>query len=217
MARKNRNARAIDQGEPFQEQPMADTLDLGSWFILRMASADTLRIHRNLTNCGMATWTPIERKFGRTARTRTRFEKEVALLPSYVFAKVECLDDILRIAMLPSKDVGRFSVFHHKGGIPLIADDQLRDLRAEESRVIGIFERLKRKGMKGPQISKGAVIKMQEGPFAGLSGVVEGQQGQNTLVSFAGYHRPIKIASLLLHPGVVTLDNLPRDLALKCA
>lgn len=206
MPRKNCNARSIDHDVSFHEQQVTDTLDLGSWFILRTASSDTLRVHRNLSNYGMATWTPIERRFGRMPRTKARFEKEIALLPSYVFAKVEHLEEILRIALLPNKDIGRFSVFHHKGGIPLIADNQLRGLRAEETRVMGIFERLKRKGIKGPQIDKGAVIRMDEGPFAGLCGVVEGQQGQNTLVSFSGYHRPIKIASLLLHPGIVLQD-----------
>lgn len=206
MGRKNRNARDIDHGEGLQDMLTTDTLDLGSWFILRMASADTLRIHRNLMQAGLSTWTPIERRFGRMPRTKARYEKEFALLPSYVFARVEHLDEILRIAMLPNKDIGRFSVFHHKGGIPLIADDQLRDLRAEESRVVGIFERLKRKGVKGPQFSKGAVIKLDEGPFAGLAGVVEGQQGQNTLVSFSGYHRPIKIASLLLREDMLAAD-----------
>lgn len=209
MARKNRNARDIDHGAPVQiEASMIadDALDLGSWFILRTASADTLRICRNLQSAGFSTWTPIDRKFGRMPRTKAKYEKEIALLPSYVFARVEHVDDILRIAMLPNKDIGRFSVFHHKGGIPLIADNQLRDLRAEESRVAGIFERLRRKGMKGPSFTKGQVIKMTEGPFAGLSGVVEDQQGQTTLVSFSGYHRPIKIASLLLKEDMLAAD-----------
>lgn len=209
MARKNRNARDIDHGDAITiERPMIDdeVLDLGSWFILRMASTDTLRIYRNLQRAGFTTWTPVERKFGRMPRTKAKYEKEFALLPSYVFARVEHVDEILRIAMLPNKDIGRFSVFHHKGGIPLIADNQLRDLRAEESRVIGIFERLKRKGMKGPSFSKGQAIKMTEGPFAGLSGIVEDQKGQTTLVSFAGYHAPIKISSLLLREDMLAAD-----------
>lgn len=209
MARKNRNARDIDHGGPVDGESMMiepEALDLGSWFILRMASADTLRICRNLTMAGHNVWTPIERKFGRMPRTRVKYEKEIALLPSYIFARIECLDDLLRIAMLPNKDIGRFSVFHHKGGIPLIADDQLCDLRAEESRVASIFSRLKRKGVKGPKFEAGQVVHLDDGPFAGLSGVVEGSAGQCTLVSFAGYHRPIKIASLLLRQDVVAAD-----------
>lgn len=208
MARKNTKARKRDAPMPIDElvapPSVTDELDLGSWFILRMSSSETLPVVRALTANGYRVWTPIERKFSRMPRTRVRYAREMALMPSYAFAWVEQLDDILKLALLPTKECGRFSVFHHKGGIPLIADSQLAALRGEERRLWGIFDRARRKGVKVPTLKNGDIVTMSSGPFQGLSGVVEGTNGQNTLVSFAGFHAPIKIASLLLLPEVVS-------------
>jgi transcription antitermination factor NusG len=203
MGRKNKRI-GDDRAEMDPPVTSADgVLDLGSWFILRMASTDTLMVARALADHGFGVWTPIENKFGRMPRTKARFEKEAALMPSYVFARVEHLDDILSLAMLPRKECGRFSVFHHKGGIPLIASDQLLALRDEECRLTSVFERSRRKGIKGPTFARGQSVHLSEGPFAGLDGVVEGSQGQFTLVSVEGFHKPIKIASLLLCEGML--------------
>jgi len=212
MGRKNR--RKTERTSPLPDEllvPVAIDYGPGDWFILRMASADTLRIADVLMARGLKVWTPSEIKIGRTPRVRAKYEKRAPIMPSYVFARFDDLDEILRLAMLPAKECGRFSVFHHKGGIPLIADHALSALRHEETRLAGIIERQKRRGKKGPVFSAGANVKPTEGPFAGLSGVVEGTQGQFTLVSFAGFHAPIKIASFHLHPGVV--DCAPIDAA----
>lgn len=174
------------------------TLDLGGWCILRMTSAETLRVRDGLAKMGFDVWTPTERKTGRMPRTRTAYDKEFALMPSYVFANVSHLDDLLRISMLPHSDNPRFTMFRYQGGIPLIDDSQLAALRAEEDRRAGIFERLKRKVRRGPVLDSGEHVRMTEGGFAGLSGIVEDMQGQYALVSFPGYHTPIKISSLLL-------------------
>lgn len=182
---------------PLKQLP-GETLDLGSWCILRMASADTLRVAKSLAAAGLQVWTPVERRSGRSRHDRSRFDKETALMPSYVFGRVEHLTEMLRLAMLPQRNHPKFSVFRYQGGIPLIADEQLDALRAEEDRSLRLFERLKRRGLKGPAIASGTTVKMTEGAFAGLSGVVEDQQGQYTLVSIDGFHKPIKVASVLL-------------------
>ena len=175
-----------------------DTLDLGAWFILRMASSDTLGVHRGLTKAGYDTWTPIERRKGKMPRTRTAYDKEFALMPSYVFVNVHHVAEIQHLAMLPPRSIPRFTVFQYNGGIPLIADDQLDALRSEEARLQAVYERACRKGRKGPKFNPGQNIRIEEGPFMGMDGVVEDQQGSFTLVNFAGFHAPVKIASILL-------------------
>lgn len=182
----------------------ADTLDLGAWFILRMSSAATLSVCEGLKRAGFDVWTPVERKIGRMPRTRTAFDKQRPLMPSYVFANVQDIDALAELAVIPNRECPRFTLFRHNNGIPLIADEELEALRAEESRMQRIFDRQKVKGRKGPSFEKGASVKAQSGGFEGLSGIVEGTQGQYTLVTYAGFGKPIKIASLLLLPDEVT-------------
>lgn len=176
-----------------------DFLDLGSWFILRMASADTLSVLSGLTRAGFDAWTPIERKRGRMPRTRVPYDKQFPLMPSYVFVNVHHLAEIQHLALLPPRNIPRFTMFQFQGGIPLIGDDQLDALRAEESRLQSVYDRQCRKGMKGPKFNPGTLVHVSEGDaFAGMDGKVVEQQGQFTLVSFSGFHSPIKISSLLL-------------------
>ncbi len=173
-------------------------LDLGTWFIVRMAGQDTLRVVSYLKRRGFEAWTPIERKQGRMPRTKASFDKEFALMPSYAFASVHDLNQIHHLAMMPANDRPRFSVFQHRGGVPLIADNQLDALRGEEGRLLRVYEKLCRRGKKGPRFTAGDTVRLIEGPFAGLDGIVEDQQGQFTLVSLRGFHSAIKIQSLLL-------------------
>jgi hypothetical protein len=188
-----------------------DTLDLGSWCILRMASGDTLRLAKSLSDAGLTVWTPVERKIGRTAASRTRIREDVAMMPSYAFGRVEHVDELLRLAMIPQREHPRFSVFHRRGGIPLIADDQLDAVRSEVERSQRLFERFKRRGKKGPKLSVGSEVRLPDGPFAGFTGVVEDQQGQFTAVGLTIFGKPvtIKVASLLLAPDMAQ-EGLPR-------
>lgn len=184
--------------------------DLGSWIILRMASGDTLRVAKSLKDAGLEVWTPVERRIGRTGSSRVRAEKERALMPSYAFGRVEHIAELLRLSVFQSSEHPRFRVHHERGGVPLIADDELGALRDEETRITRLFDKWKRRGMKGPVLSAGTEINMPDGPFAGLSGIVEGATGEFTLVSFEGFHRPIKIASCLLLENVAQ-DGLPLE------
>lgn len=177
---------------------MSDILDLGSWFILRMASADTLKVAEQLTKRGFDVWTPVERKRGRKPRTRAHFDKSFALMPSYVFANMHHLAELQSMADLPTADTPRFTLFRYAGGVPLIDDTQLAALRYEEDRLQRIYEKQVAKGKRGPKFDAGHIVRLQEGPFMGLQGEVVEQHGQFTLVSIDGFHAPIKIASLLL-------------------
>lgn len=174
-------------------------LDLGSWFILRMASSDTLSVAKGLAKAGFDAWTPIERRRGKMPRTRTAYDKEFPLMPSYVFVNIHHLAEVQHMAMLPPRNIPRFVLFQYQGGVPLIGDDQLDALRSEEGRLQAIYERACQKGKKAPRFEPEATVRVKEGDaFAGMDGVVAGQQGQFTLVNFAGFSSPIKISSFLL-------------------
>lgn len=192
-------------------------LDLGSWLILRMASVDTLRSVDALTRTGCNVWTPIERQAKRRPRMRGVVEKSIAMMPSYAFGHVDHLHELLRLSTGTRQDMPRFSIFHHHGCIPLIAENALAPLRDEQSRKDRLFERIRRQGVKAAFFPSGSAVRINDGGFEGLSGIVEDTKGQFTLVSFEGYHSPIKIASLLLDEIVQRPEQSLNDTAAQAA
>lgn len=193
---------------------MLRTLDLGRWCILRMASGDTLRLVKSLKNAGIEAWAPVEKRLAKMPRTGAPFDKETALMPTYVFASVDHVNELLRLALAPGQAHPKFTVFRHRGGIPLIADDQLDALRGEEARKARVFEKWSRRGKKGPKLAAGSEVRLPDGPFAGMSGIVVDQQGQYTLIASSLFGRAfeIKVASLLLVENMAQ-DGLPHGIA----
>lgn len=172
-------------------------------------SRDTLRLANALSSAGLSVWTPVEKRFGRLPRSKARRDKDAPLMPRYVFGRVEHLAELVRLSVLPAPDYPRFSVFRYQGGIPLIADSELDALRAEESRSRDLFARLKRRGIKGPSLSPGSNVRLPDGPFAGISGIVQDQQGQFTMVDIDvfGKTTTIKVASCLFAEDVAQKGN----------
>jgi hypothetical protein len=189
-------------------------LDLGSWVILRMASADTLRVAQSLGEVGIDAWAPVEKRLATMPRTGAPYEKQRALMPTYAFAGVGHVDELLWLEMSPKRSHPKFTVFRHKGGIPLIADDELDALRAEEARKLRVFDKWKRKGSKGPKLARGTQVKLPDGPFQGYTGIVERTQGQLTVIcaSILGKAVEIKVASCLLVENMAK-DGLPHGIA----
>jgi transcription antitermination factor NusG len=191
-----------------------DVLDLGSWCILRMASGNTLRLAKSLRTAGIEAWAPIAKRVAKMPRTGAQFDKESALMPSYAFARVEHVDELLHLEHALHRAHPKFVVFRHRGGIPLIADDQLDALRSEEARKHRVFEKWRRRGSKPPKIAAGTEVRLPDGPFAGYSGIVERTQGQFTIVgaTIFGKAVEIQVASLLLAENVAR-DGLPHGIA----
>jgi hypothetical protein len=194
-------------------------LDLGSWCILRMASGDTLRVVEALIEEGLGAWTPLNWRIGRTKITRSRFDEPLPLMPGYAFGDVGHIDQIVRLSGLRRRDLPRFWFLEserHTGCTPLIVDGELGALRREEERLRAVFEREKRRGIKPTIFGKGTEVKMIDGAYAGLSGVVEGMRGKDAIVSIPGFNEPIKVASLLLLESVAK-DVLPHEAAARAA
>lgn len=183
---------------------MTRPYDLGSWIILRCSSTDTLRVAKSLKDAGLEVWTPVERKRARMPKTRALTDRPAALMPSYVFGRVEHVDELLRLAVNPGREHPRFTVFRYQGGVPLIADDQLDALRGEQDRRQRVFDKWKRKGWKGAPLTPGMGVNLPDGPFAGMTGIVEGTEGQFTLVDIDIFGKAvtIKVASCLLRPDM---------------
>lgn len=161
------------------------------WIILRCSGASTLKLAASLKTAGFEVWTPMVQNSAR--RPRTRKPKElVPAMPTYLFAAARHLHTLLAERGHPASDHPDFSVFQHYGRIPLIADAELAPLRTAERKSTPL-ENVRK-------FTQGERVKLTEGGFAGMSGVVEGIRGKGkfTLVSFPGYAIPIDIDTMLL-------------------
>lgn len=164
-----------------------------TWCILRTSGPRTLPLARSLAAASFDVWTPTQPVRSRVPRRRAWVGVDAPLLPTFVFARSQHVSDLLLLQNLEVIPHPRFSVFRHCGRIPTIADADIIILKEEEAsnaRVLSAGERR--------IIPVGSRINIKEGPFAGMSGIVEAEDGQHVLVAFAGMLR-VKIASFLLH------------------
>jgi hypothetical protein len=183
----------------------------GKWCILRTSAGRTLGVAKALADAGFEVWTPSEMQLRRAPRSRTKRERMIPLIPTFVFARADRLTDLIALSKKPSQNyqywdaeerrmmargVPYFSVFRHLDRYPLITDASLEALRQAE-------QRMKGKPRTGtsvpvPVFELGTQVRVPEGSFAGMIGVVEESKGEYTLVCFPKWSVPIKIASLLL-------------------
>ncbi|WP_158014131.1 transcription termination/antitermination protein NusG [Sphingomonas sanxanigenens] len=167
--------------------------DVNGWCVLRAAGGSTLRLATSLNEIGMEAWTPSLVISRRIPRSRVRIDKAVPMLPTFVFARARHLDDLLGLAATAKKVQPAFSVFRYQGRVPVISDAGLEPLRTAEAKALPKEQRR--------VFSAGDAVKLTEGPFAGMSGVVERAQGEFVLVCFPGFRVPLKISSFLLRPN----------------
>lgn len=171
------------------------------WCILRTSGAKTLPLAKSLAAAGFDVWTPIEGKDRRRPRSKARVEFEAPILPTFVFARAEHLGAIAECqAILASPHPG-FSIYHHCGRVPVLADDEIEDLRQFERDASRALE-ISRRKIRRQAFAAGAVVRLDEGGFAGMSGVVKSDDGKFAAVCFGGsFH--VKIASWLLDADAV--------------
>ncbi len=170
------------------------------WCILRCKSANTLPLLKSLGREGIEVWSPVERVTKRVPRANIRRVIDHALLPSYIFAAASDLPALIALCEAPASEHRDFRVFHHHGRLPLIADATLAPLRLLEER-LALSELKRRSRGQMPRLNRGDEVKLTEGGFAGLAGVIELVGKQFTSVRFKGFSLPLKIANFYLLPS----------------
>lgn len=183
---------------------------MSDWIILRTSSRSTMRLAESLAKDGYEVWTPIETRTIRAGRTRARVEARFPIMPSYVFARVRHLVDLLELAAMPVKPRrgaglrepahASFSVLHSHNRIPAIADRHFADLRRIEAKRTPI----RRAAYSFP---RNASARVNSGVFGGLIGVVVRSTPLKTVLCFTG-RTNVEIPTSLLDKNDVG-DDLP--------
>lgn len=153
----------------------------GKWCILRMAGSRTLGLAKSLNDAGIEAWTPSKVQTIKRPRSTLTVKRDMPIAPTFVFARAEHVRDLLAIAASPMSSHPQFSVFRHGGRIPLISDAGLAGLRGEEDRA-----KIKSRRAKRRALVMGQRVRISEGAYAGLSGVVEKSKGRWVVVAFDG-------------------------------
>lgn len=166
---------------------------MSDWCILRTSGRATLSLAASLSNAGFDVWTPIQIEQRRTPRSKAKVEWPAPIMPTFVFARADCMPEMLALSKTAVKAHADFSVFRFQGRIPLLKDYALEPLRTAERRVTPITKRR--------PFRKGETVRIPEGSFAGMSGVVQQDDGRYTLVCFGGRVQ-VKIATFLLQQDV---------------
>lgn len=174
------------------------------WCILRCSGRSTLPLAASLATVGYRIWTPIETLNAATA------PKLVPLTPTYVFAGLDHLLDLL--ALSDSEDHGHegFSVMRRPGGFAMVHDIGLNGLREEE------YDRRpkprinpKRRHQIAERYDPGETVTApaSAGSFMGLPGTVEASDGRYTDLYFGGSLR-LKIETFKLRKDDVSGADL---------
>jgi preprotein translocase subunit YajC len=146
-------------------------------------------VARSLTEAGFDVWTPVEVQKRRVGREREVKETTLPITPGIVFAREDCLHDLLTLARSPvltylawnpeRKRMERhgcphFSVFRHLGQYPRVADRSLDPLRQAEQRL--------RPREQGPLLNIGDEVRIPSSAFGGLVGIVKKVQRRVAMV-----------------------------------
>lgn len=168
-------------------------VDSSKWCILRTSGGRTIPLARSLAGAGFDVWSPIEvRRCRRGGGKRSYVDREIAIAPTFVFARAAHLGALIAESRAPGSDHPPFSVFRHAGRIPLVADVEIAGMRKAEERAALAAKKKERRSFP-----KGARVSVPQGAFAGLEGIVEDADGKSALVTFNGSFR-VKIATWLL-------------------
>lgn len=186
------------------------------WCILRTCSRHTLTLAESLAKDGFEVWTPIETKTIRVPRANAKRTVLLPIMPSYIFARVHHLIDLLQLADMPVKprrgaglrDAAHagFSVLHAFDRIPIVADRHLNELRRLEAKRTPI--------KKAPySFPRNASARVEKGIFGGMVGVVVRSTPAATILRFEkGF--PVEIPTSLLSLDVIRIEQ---SAALKAA
>lgn len=165
-----------------------------AWCILRTAGPRTLPLTKSLADAGFEVWTPQRIHRRRRPRSKKIVEREVAIMPTFVFVRKHHAVDLLGILASPVNPHPAFSIFRHpqNGRLIDVADCEIDGLRAEDER----WAKAERKSRRR-RFEAGSSVKVTDGPAQGLEGIVEESDGRYALVCFGGAVR-FKVGTWLL-------------------
>lgn len=179
----------------------------GKWCILRTSGPKTLPLAASLTGAGIEAWTPTAIIRQRVRLKRKRLEHPAPITPTFVFVRADRLPDLAAILAAPKSPHPSFSLFQWAGRFPLIADSDIAGLRSEEAaaaeatatrhRAEAVIAERGEKDAHRKVIPVGSEIMPSQGPFAGMTGVVESGDRKAAWVNFGGTLR-VKIDTWLL-------------------
>lgn len=175
------------------------------WCILRTSGRTTISLAETLAKDEYDVWTPIETRKITVPRANVKREVRLPIMPTYVFAASHHLGELLQLAGMPVRprrgagllDAAHaaFHVLHCFGGIPIVDDRHLSNLRRLEAKRTP----LRRAAYAFPQNSKARV---KDGAYGGMTGVVIRSTLDATTLDF-GNGWSTKIPTSILSPADV--------------
>ena len=190
-----------------------DRRDRQGWCILRTNGRRTLALVKSLNAVNIEAWSPHHVVKRRTARHKPMREHDEPITPSFVFVRASCLEDVMRALALPNSPHPSFSIFQHAGRAPVIADLEMGHLRHIETQARLAHEAEKERASRAARralrrdVSIGSIVRLSEGAYAGLSGVVEEASPNQAVVCFNGMWR-VAVASWLFVGAEVHEANI---------
>ncbi len=163
-----------------------------------MAAPRTLKVATSLREAGIEIWTPVVIHKRRAPRTKAVTSVERPIAPTFAFAAAEHIEQLLAIRRDPLSPHPAFSLLHHRGDVVRIKDSDLAGLRAAQ------VDEQRKAGSLGKQrpaaIEVGVGVRMDEGPFAGMSGIVTSSDGRRTYLNFGGLLGRCEIETSQIQP-----------------
>lgn len=178
------------------------------WLILRTANCKTLELAASLTEAGFEAWSPVETVQRRARKGNKPEAVQLALTPSYVFARASHLHALIDLSRNPALNyrvwdtearrmVTRghpyFRLFRHLGEIATIPGGHLNALRS--------LERKRAPKPVAKAMKVGARVRLSESGFEGLWATVQSSRKNYTRVLVDGWIVPVDFPTWTLQQG----------------
>lgn len=217
------------------------------WCILRVASARTLKLVETLTAAGINAWSPrrtIKREAPGNRRRvalkqpKVMMEIDLPIIPGFVFACADNLDDIIRAGAVVYGPHPAFSLLQVGDRVPVVGERQIAGLRDAEANAAAAIagerdaegreqerraravrlgtERARRKALRQEirTLAAGEQVTVDDMPaLAGIVGTVVKGWGTGALINFGG-SLTMQVEAWRVRPSGVQSENTPqRDAA----
>lgn len=180
-----------------------------AWCILRTSGARTLNLASSLAKDGFDVWTPVEKAQVRGRRSHPPSESTVALMPSYVFARMDRIDELLALSRSPSltyrrwdQELRRMVLQGHPAFSVMKGMDNAAAFAEVPDRQLSALRMIETRRAPKPEVreaKRGDRVRLTEESYAGLHGTVVSVGCAFHEVLLDGWVRPLKIARYLAH------------------